>query len=469
MVSNSLTRETADAQEKSVNVIQNNSSLGKSGSCAIHSLFLSIVISLPLTPSLFADDQLDFLVGRGFFKKLWISSPATTKASDGLGPLYNARSCFTCHINAGRGQVPKNNETAVSLFMRLSIPAQNKQQQTLLDQHQRTVIAEPRYGTQFQTAAIKGLKAEGRLHIRYTKRRIQFADGETVTLEHPHYQLTHLQYGALHPNTLLSPRLAPALFGVGLLNQLPAEIILQYSDPDDKNHDGISGKANYVWSEKEQKVMLGRFGHKAGVATLDEQNQRALVGDIGLSTPLFPFAWGDCTAQQPHCRRAPHGNDRHYQSLEAPQKVTDSLLFYVSRIPVPTAPKLTQQSKPMVRLGEKIFNRIGCPACHRKEYTLDKHHISPYTDLLLHDMGEGLADHRPEGDATGSEWRTPALWGIGSTKKINGHTYYLHDGRATTLTEAILWHGGEAAQQQQHYRRLAKSERLALLTFLGQL
>ncbi len=429
------------------------------------SLIISISIFLLTSPTLIASDQLDFLVGRGFFKKLWVSSPASTKASDGLGPLYNARSCFMCHINTGRGQVPAKDEVAVSLLMRLSIPAPQHPKH----KYKHTTIAEPRYGSQFQTAAVKGLPAEGRLQIHYTDYPMRFADGETIILKRPHYQLTDLKYGTLHADVQQSPRLAPPLLGIGLLDKLSADTILQYSDPNDNNNDGISGKANLVWSEQKQKIMLGRFGHKAGVATLDEQNQQALISDIGLSTPLFPFAWGDCTVQQPDCRNAPHGNDAQYQSLEVPQKVIDSLFFYVSNIPAPAARQSTDPTVTLnVTLGENIFNQLGCPACHRKHYTLaqDQQRIAPYTDLLLHDMGADLADQRPEGDATGTEWRTPPLWGIGLTEKLNGHHYYLHDGRATTLAEAILWHGGEAKKQRDSYRRLTKKDRLALLTFL---
>jgi CxxC motif-containing protein (DUF1111 family) len=416
------------------------------------------------------DKSMDFAAGRSLFKKLWIAAPTATTSSDGLGPLYNARSCFQCHLNAGRGQVPRPQQRAVSLFMRLSIPAQNARDRQALKTHQQSVIPEPHYGTQFQTFAVTGLPAEGELQIRYTEVDIQLAGGETVRLQQPEYQLKNLHFGPLHPQTQMSPRLAPSLFGTGQLAKISEQAILQYSDPNDQDKNGISGKPNRVWSRTFKQVMLGRFGYKAGVARLDEQNQRAFVGDLGISTPLFPQAWGDCTPHQAICRNAPHGYDAQ-QALEAPKKVTDAVLYYVSHLTLPKQPSTPSTD---VIAGQQHFIQAGCVACHRPSFQLDdaasnQKTIAPYSDLLLHDMGEGLADHRPEGDANGQEWRTTPLWGIGLTERINGHHYYLHDGRATTLQQAILWHGGEAKKAHNYYVKLAKKERQQLLQFLGTL
>ena len=422
----------------------------------------------------FADSSpnksMDFAAGRSLFKKLWIAAPTATKSSDGLGPLYNARSCFQCHINAGRGRIPLPNQRAVSLFMRLSIPAQNASDRLALKTHQQTVIPEPHYGTQFQTFAVTGLPAEGDLQIRYTDVAVQLAGAETVLLQQPKYQLKNLQFGPLHPQTQMSPRLAPSLFGMGELAKISEQAILHYSDPNDQDNDGISGKPNRVWSRAFKQVMLGRFGYKAGVASLDEQNQRAFVGDIGLSTPLFPQAWGDCTPHQAVCQKAPHGYDAQ-QPLEAPKKVTDAVLYYVSHLKLPKQPPKSSTDS---IAGQKHFIQAGCVACHRPYFQLNdaasnQTTIAPYSDLLLHDMGDGLADHRAEGEANGKEWRTTPLWGIGLTERINGHHYYLHDGRATTLQQAILWHGGEAEKSRDSYVKLAKKKRQQLLQFLGTL
>ena len=418
-----------------------------------------------------SDKSMDFAVGRNLFKKLWIAAPATTKASDGLGPLYNARSCFQCHINAGRGQIPDANQISVSIIMRLSIPLQSNDQEESLRTSQQNPIAEPNYGTQFQTFAVTGLASEGDLKINYSDMPVKLAGGETVVLHKPEYQLTNLQYGELHPNTLLSPRLAPQLMGMGLLANINERDILLNSDPNDQNQDGISGKPNRVWSREFNKIMLGRFGHKAGVATLNEQNQSAFSNDLGLSTPLFPQAWGDCTANQLICQNAPHGDDASQQHLEAPKKVTDAVLHYVSHLSVPT---LRHTSSADFIEGQKHFVKTGCIACHQPSFQTrntrsSSEIIFPYTDMLLHDMGEGLADNRPEGEANGQEWRTAPLWGIGLTESINGHDYYLHDGRARTLQQAILWHGGEATQARDNYTILDKNDRQLLLKFLGKL
>lgn len=425
-----------------------------------------------------SEQLMDFAVGRSLFKKLWIAAPSTTKASDGLGPLYNARSCFQCHINAGRGQIPTEDKRAVSIFMRLSIPAQNSAQQYALATQQKNVIAEPNYGTQLQNFAVTGLAGEGELKINYSDVSVTLAGGETIILHKPDYQVIDLSYGDLHPDTMMSPRIAPQLIGMGILNDISQQDILTWSDPDDSNQDGISGKPNYVWSRALKKLMLGRFGYKAAVATLDEQNQRAFVGDIGLSTPLFPQGWGDCSEKQQKCRLAPHGNDTSQDNLEAPKKVIDAVLYYTRNLPIPAQ---RDSNDADVKAGQQQFAQLGCANCHRPSYLFDKkankqtnkqinkQTISPYTDMLLHDMGEGLADHRPEAKATGKEWRTAPLWGIGLTEYINGHHYYLHDGRATTLQEAILWHGGEAEQSRNKYRQLNKKSRQTLLTFLGSL
>ena len=416
-----------------------------------------------------AEQLLNFAVGRSLFKKLWVAAPASTQSSDGLGPLYNARSCFMCHRNAGRGQVPSDNQTAVSLFMRLSIPAETSEQQLCLDTLRCKIIAEPNYGTQLQNFAVTGLAAEGQLAINYSAVPISLAGNETVILHKPHYQIHQLQYGALHPKTMLSPRLAPPLVGMDLLERIAVEDILSYSDPDDRNQDGISGKANQVWSREFSRVMLGRFGHKAGIASLEEQNQAALFHDLGLSTVLFSDAWGDCTVSQNHCRKARHGNknmNNDATSLEAPAEISTAIAFYIRNLAVPVQRNTSQAN---VIKGKKLFTQLKCHTCHRAHYQVDNQTIAPYSDFLLHDMGAGLADNRPEGLATGREWRTAPLWGIGLTQQVNGNHFYLHDGRARSLQEAILWHGGEARIARNNYLRLSKTERDMLLEFLESL
>lgn len=420
--------------------------------------------------------KLDFQVGNGFFKRLWVTAPASTQAADGLGPLYNARTCQRCHLRDGRGHPPEGPEDiAVSMFLRLSIPPQNEAQRRLLAEYMVKVIPEPTYGNQLQDFAIPGHKAEGRIHVDYEELPVELADGTRVSLRKPIYSVKDPAYGPLHPDTLISPRVAPQMIGLGLLEAIVERDILAMADPDDRDGDGISGKPNRAWSVSQNRVMLGRFGWKAGSPSIDEQSQDAFAGDIGISVPLHPGGAGDCTARQVKCQQAPSGNSPQYDNLEAPQKVTDLVAFYTSHLSVPAR---RDHDDPEVLAGKRLFYEIGCIACHRPKYVtgndeqqpeLSGQLIWPYTDLLLHDMGEGLADHRPEGDADGREWRTAPLWGIGLTPMVNGHSYYLHDGRARNLLEAILWHGGEAQSQRDAVTKLSKRERDQLIRFVENL
>jgi CxxC motif-containing protein (DUF1111 family) len=422
--------------------------------------------------------ELDFKVGNGFFKRLWVSAPASTKAADGLGPLYNARACQRCHLKDGRGHPPEGNrpdDNAVSMFLRLSVPPQTPEQQQAIATQRLKVIAEPTYGGQLQDFAIPGHKAEGQMHIEYSERPVTLGDGSVVSLRHPSYSITDLGYGPLHPETLLSPRVAPPMIGLGLLELISEADILAKADPQDSDRDGVSGKPNRVWSAAQQQVALGRFGWKAGAPSIDEQNQDAFAGDIGISTPLHPAGHGECSAKQARCQAAINGNDPQYDNLEADQTVTDLVLFYARHLAVPARRKIDD---PQVLAGKRLFYESGCIACHTPKFItgaaadrpeLSQQLIWPYSDLLLHDMGEGLADHRPEGLANGREWRTPPLWGIGLTETVSGHSYFLHDGRARNLLEAVLWHGGEAQASRDRVAAMTKTERDALLAFLNAL
>jgi CxxC motif-containing protein (DUF1111 family) len=417
-----------------------------------------------------------FKVGNGFFRRTWVSAPASTQAADGLGPLFNARSCQGCHLKDGRGHPPEGPEdNAVSMFLRLSIPPQTDTDRRLLAEGRVNVIAEPTYGTQLQNFAIQGLAAEGRMRIDHEEIPVTLADGETVRLRQPSYSVIDPGYGPLHPQVMLSPRVAPQMIGLGLLEAIPEEAVLALADPDDRNGDGISGRPNRVWSDAEGRVTLGRFGWKAGASSVDEQSQGAFAGDIGISVPFHPDGAGECTALQTACREAPNGNSVQHGHLEAGQDVTDLVAFYSRNLAVPAR---RDPAHPDVLAGKRLFHAIGCAGCHTPHFVTRTDSIGPeqsgqriwpYTDLLLHDMGEGLADHRPEAAADGREWRTAPLWGIGLTPVVNGHGHYLHDGRARGLLEAILWHGGEAQAQRDAVTRLSKAEREQLLRFVESL
>jgi len=428
------------------------------------------------SPNMSAERKLDFTLGKAMFKRLWVSAPTATQAADGLGPLFNARSCLRCHRHNGRGR-PQDEvgKTANTLFLRLSIPPQNDEQRAELESRKVKAIPEPSYGGQLQKFAIRGLKSEGQVNIDYEEIKIKLADNESITLRKPSYTMTDLGYGPMHPDTMISPRMAPQMIGLGLLGAIKESDLSALADPEDHDGDGISGKLNRVWSREHNKVMPGRFGWKAGTVSVDEQSQSAFFDDIGISVPLFPDGAGECTESQVACRKVPNGNSPQYENLETPSQTTAWMALYARNLAVPQRRDL---DAPKVLRGKKLFYESACIACHKPKFitadeTIDPEHtrqlIWPYTDLLLHDMGEGLADKRPEGDASGCEWRTAPLWGIGLSAVVNGNSYYLHDGRARTLLEAILWHGGEAQVSRDQVVEMTSSQRADLIQFIESL
>ncbi|WP_085126677.1 di-heme oxidoreductase family protein [Tistlia consotensis] len=419
--------------------------------------------------------ELDFKVGNAIFRKFWVSSPSSTTSSDGLGPLFNSRSCQSCHLKDGRGHPPVPGEAAVSLFLRLSVPPQNAADRKALAERRIRFVPEPTYGEQLQTFSVQGLRAEGRMTLSYEPVPVTLADGTVVELHRPRYGIAEPAYGPLHPNLMISPRLAPPMIGVGLLEAIPAEDILAGADPEDADGDGISGRANAVWSDEERRVVLGRFGWKAGQPSIAQQTASAFLGDIGIATPLYPRPAGDCSGRQPDCLEAPSGAESAAFPVEATPEMVEKVDFYSRNLGVPARRDIDD---PQVLAGKRVFYRAGCIGCHRPKFVTRRDSIGaeqsfqliwPYSDLLLHDLGEGLADGRPEGLAGGREWRTPPLWGIGLTERVNGPGHYLHDGRARSLLEAILWHGGEAEAAKQRVVALPAAERAALLAFLKSL
>ncbi|MEO1719133.1 MAG: di-heme oxidoredictase family protein [Pseudomonadota bacterium] len=422
--------------------------------------------------------ELDFKIGNAIFRKLWVSSPASTKSSDGLGPLYNARACQRCHLKDGRGHPPSANwpqDNAVSLLLRLSVPPQTDADRANLASGRAAVIAEPTYGTQLQDLAIKGHAGEGRPHITWHERVVTLGDGTRVSLRKPEITITDLGYGPMHPETMVSPRIAQQMIGLGLLEAIPAADIERRADPDDADGDGISGRTQRGWSHTENRLMLGRFGWKAGQPTILDQSIDAAVGDMGLGSKIAPRASGDCTVNQRICLDAPAGGPAANPGAEFKWPLMKLTAFYSRNLAVPPRRNPTA---PNVLRGRDTFRAIGCASCHTPKHVtgtktpdpyLANQTIWPYTDLLLHDMGAGLADNRPEGRASGREWRTPPLWGIGLTQQVSGHTFFLHDGRARNVTEAILWHGGEARRARDAFADLSKSDRADLIAFVNSL
>ncbi len=418
--------------------------------------------------------EMDFKLGNGLFRKLWVAAPASTRASDGLGPLYNARGCQNCHVKDGRGAPPAGPDApATSMFLRLSVPGGSPPGEI---EGYLATLPDPVYGGQLQDFAAPGQAAEGRMVITTQDRPVTLADGTVVTLQAPSYSVSDLAMGPMAADVMLSPRVAPQMIGLGLLEAIPAADILALADPDDADGDGISGRPNIVWSAEFDRPMLGRFGLKAGTATVREQSAGAFHGDMGLSNPLFPDPWGDCTEAQTACRSAPHGQeDGVRDGLEVDAESLDLVAFYSRNLAVPARRNLDD---PQVLRGKQVFYDSGCTGCHTPKFVTARLEnqpeqsfqlIWPYSDMLLHDMGEGLADNRPEARANGREWRTAPLWGIGMTRTVSGHTRFLHDGRARSLLEAILWHGGEAEASRQAVIALPAPDRDALIAFLESL
>ena len=415
--------------------------------------------------------EMDFKLGNALFTREWVSSPSSTLAADGLGPMFNARACQSCHIRDGRGHSPEAAEDAVSIFLRVSVPDPEGETHGIEGFH--PTAPDPVYGGQIQTFGIHGQAAEARFAVTWEEVEVPLSGGETATLRRPTYEAADPAFGSFAFGAMLSPRVAPQMIGLGLLEAVPEAAILARVDEADADGDGISGRPNVVWSVEFGQPMLGRFGHKAGTATIREQSAAAFSGDMGLSTSIFPSASGDCTEAQADCRAAPAGAASG--EVEVDDASLDLVVFYSRNLGVPAR---RNENDPEVLRGREVFHDLGCAACHQPAFVTHRlkdqleqsfQLVWPYTDLLLHDMGEGLADHRPEGRATGTEWRTAPLWGVGLTEQVAGVASYLHDGRARTLLEAVLWHGGEAQAQRDAVAALDPADRAALIRFLESL
>lgn len=418
--------------------------------------------------------RLDFSVGNSFFRSPWVIAPSTTTARDGLGPLFNTNACQNCHIKDGRGHPPlPDAPNAVSMLVRLSIPVPMTAPAPYAKLiEQLGVVPEPVYGGQLQDMAVPGVAPEGKVRVDYTPVNVTFKDGTVVELRKPDLHITQLGYGPMHPDTLFSARIAPPMIGLGLLEAISDADVLRNTDPKTADKEALVGRANWVWDDARQKTVLGRFGWKAGQPNLNQQNVHAFSGDMGLTTSLRPF--DDCTDAQVACKQAPNGNGPDGEP-EVSDNILRLVLFYTRNLAVPVRRGV---NTPQVLAGKNLFYQAGCQGCHKPTFTtaagaaepeLANQVIRPYSDLLLHDMGAGLADNRSEFKAGGRDWRTPPLWGIGLTQTVSGHTQFLHDGRARNLLEAVLWHGGEAQAAQQHVLSFNAEQRAALLAFLNSL
>ncbi len=414
-------------------------------------------------PALNAKQRQIFNLGNRIFNTNWTAASDAKTGFDGLGPLYNRASCAACHMRDGRGQPPNDAtkssaQPPLSMLIRISIAG------NVVHGAPKPV---PGYGLQINDQALPGLTPEASVALTWHELPGTYGDGENFSLRAPTIKLRKSGYGTLPANILTSARVAPAVFGLGLIEALSDASILALVDPNDVNKDGISGRANTVYSRQMRAMALGRYGWKANVATLTDQTQDAALFDIGLSSAHYPQQ--NCEPEQIACRRAKTGS-----GPELSRAFTEKLTRYVQMLGVPKPRPATLEST----RGEALFRDFQCAACHIVSSTTSTHSslsylrnqvFQPYTDLLLHDMGEGLSDHRPDFAASGAEWRTAPLWGIGLIPDINGHSFYLHDGRARGIAEAFLWHGGEAQSAKERFRNASSADRKALIAFVNRL
>jgi len=407
-----------------------------------------------------------FMVGRNVFHRKW-AAVVSLNGDWGLGPTFNATRCSECHVSDGRGTPPaRPDEQLLSVLVRLSIPGE--------DEHGGPK-PHPNYGDQFQNRALQGqsvdfayshqpIPAEAELYIDWEERPVQFADGERVVLREPRLRIEKLNFGPLGADVMTSVRIAQPLVGLGLLDAVPEETLIALARH--QKDQGLSGHVNYVWDAINRRVALGRYGWKANQPSLKQQAAAAAIGDIGVTSNLFPDQ--NCPPAQELCRRELPGNVPEIVNHEL-----DALEFWLRGLAVPARRNVQD---PQVQRGERLFSEAQCALCHVPEMRtapafpplpqLANQTLHAYTDLLLHDMGEALADGRPDFHAGPRDWRTPALWGLGLSQTVNGSTAMLHDGRARNVTEAILWHGGEAEPSREIFRNMPKADREALLQFL---
>jgi CxxC motif-containing protein (DUF1111 family) len=420
-----------------------------------------------------------FFAGKALAEQPWVKAPTTTTARDGLGPLYNAQTCFDCHEKGSRGFIAERAGTPLHRgVVRLSIPGQNETD---------GAEPEPTYGLQLQTQstslrhqlrekipnanALLGLAAEARVLVDWVKEPFRYPDGREVSLFRPRLSIEQLGDGPLHPEVRTSLRVAPPIFGVGLIELVDEKAIEALADPDDENDDGISGRVNRVWDFRAGRIAQGRFGYKANRASLEITVAGAFADDIGISNPIFDRQ--PCSPVQAECQREPHGVDAH--GFELGEELLALAVDFNRNLGVPERRGATAEA---ALRGRRVFHELGCAACHAPRFVtiasttaphLGNQVVWPYSDFLLHDMGEGLADGRPDYEASGSEWRTAPLWGLRLGSVVSGTENYLHDGRARSIEEAILWHGGEAAPAQRRFTERPLHERNDLIAFLRSL
>lgn len=411
-----------------------------------------------------ARQRATFMVGRNLFHRQW-ASIVSLNGDWGLGPTFIADRCSACHVNAGRGAPPGSDEQLLSMLVRVSLPGQGLH---------GAPVPHPAYGGQLQNRALDGssvdvayagspVPTEASLYLDWEVRTVDFGDGETIELRAPRLRVEQLNFGPLGEDAMTSLRIAQPIFGLGLLEAVPEATLESLARGQQPL--GYNGRVNRVWDEVQGNLAAGRFGWKAGQASLRQQVAVAAFEDMGLSSRHFPDQ--NCPPPQDICARHLPGNFPEIINYEI-----DALVLWLRGLAVPARRDMRELQ---VQNGERLFAQAQCAVCHVPELVtgefpemrqLANRRIRPYTDLLLHDMGEALADGRPEFLAGGRDWRTPPLWGLGLSRTVNGSTALLHDGRARNVVEAILWHGGEAERSREIFRHMGKADREALVRYV---
>lgn len=381
---------------------------------------LALVAAFAAVDAVLADDGLGVAIGRKLFSRAWVPAPSSTLANDGLGPLFNARSCASCHRALDRMPLTLDragNVTSDARVLRLS---------------DGEGMGDPLYGRQLQTSAVPGQGAEGRL--QWT--------GVGVTP-------AALGFGPFAAGTRMGLRDAPSLRGVALLEKVPDEVIRALA-AQEKPH-GIGGRVS-----ERPGGRIGRFGWKASVASIAEQTGAAFSLDLGMSTPTHPAPAGDCTAEQSACWSGPHGGTQETPEITA--EIVAMLGDYLSSIPAPESAGDAA--------GAALFVSTGCSSCHVPRLPLSGGgEAKAFTDLLLHDMGPGLDGGATEPGIAATEWRTAPLWGLSRT--LAAGAGLLHDGRAVSVEEAVTWHGGEAGAVVSRFSALSPDDRQRLLDYVA--
>ena len=404
-----------------------------------------------------------FKAGEKQFKAPWVVFPLLG-GEWGLGPTFLANACVGCHVQAGRGRTfDQPGAIAFQQLLRLSLPGEGADGGPL---------PHPNYGDQLQVFGVNvGLKenlkpGEAELYVDWLDESVTLPDGTQVALRKPSIRIEKPNFGSIDANVLTSLRNTQVVFGMGYLEAVTEADILALAEV--QRTQGLNGRPNYVRDDIGQRTALGRFGWKANQPSVRQQIAAAFHGDMGVTSSLYIEE--NCPPVQTACRAMPPGNRPELLDYS-----WDELNFWSVALDAPPA---RDQDNPQIIRGRETFEKARCAQCHVPEMRTGDYPLLPaiskktfraYTDLLLHDMGDGLADGRPDFKAGPRDWRTAPLWGIGLSAQVNGSTNLLHDGRARNVLEAILWHGGEAKASRDLFAGLSKQERDDLIAFVNSL